>query len=148
MSDKTQQAALEGWMTLDADNPRLIGSRCTECGTYYFPKQSLFCRNPHCSSESFEDTPLSNKGRIWSYTNANYQPPEPYVSPDPFEPFTIAAVELEEEKMVIVGQTIAGLTCEDLKVGMPVELTIDTLYEDKDSQRMIWKWQLAEGAEA
>lgn len=147
MSNKPQVAALEGWLTLDHDNPRLIGSRCTECSTYYFPKQTLFCRNPHCSSESFEETPLSNTGKIWSYTNANYQPPEPYISADPFVPFTIAAVELDQEQMVIVGQAIEGITCNDLKVGMAVELTIDTLYEDDESERLIWKWKpVAKGA--
>src|SRR5690625_2546552 len=100
MSEKQRVAAIEGWFTLDPEAPQLIGSRCTECGTCYFPRQESFCRNPACQSTSFEEAPLSRTGTLWSYTNACYQPPEPFVAPDPFEPFAIAAVQLEEEGMI------------------------------------------------
>ena len=54
-----------------------------------------FCRNPACSGEEFESVELSRRGSVWSYTDAQYQPPPPYVSrTDPYEPFALAAVEL------------------------------------------------------
>ena len=31
--------AVEGWFTLD-DEPRLLGTRCRESGTYYFPPET------------------------------------------------------------------------------------------------------------
>ena len=41
--------------------------------------------------------PLSRRGTIWSYTDARYQPPPPYVPPPgDYEPFALAAVELDE----------------------------------------------------
>ena len=40
---------LEGWFTLDAAAPHLRGTRCTACGTYYFPQLKTFCRNPDCA---------------------------------------------------------------------------------------------------
>jgi len=145
MSDKPRVAALEGWYTLDGTKPQLIGSKCTACGTYYFPKQSRFCRNPACHGAEFEEVPLSRRGRVWSYTNACYQPPEPFVAPDPFVPFTIAAVELERERMVVLGQVVAGVDVNDLKVGAEMELVLDTLYSDEEAERVVWKWKPVTG---
>jgi len=134
-------AAIEGWYSLDENAPHLIGTQCTSCKTYYFPKQSNFCRNPDCGSETFEEVPLSRKGTIWSYTSASYKPPEPFVAPDPFVPYTIAAVELDWEKMIILGQVVTGVEPSDIKVGDAVELVMDTLYTDDEGEKMIWKWQ-------
>lgn len=142
MSSKPQAPAIEGWHTMDAQ-PRLIGSRCVKCGTYFFPKQSHYCKNPGCDSTEFEEVPLSRTGRIWSYTNACYKPPEPFKAPDPFVPYAIAAVELEEEQMVVLGQVIEGLTVEDLKVGMPMELVLEPLHETDEDIKVTWKWQPA-----
>ena len=47
----------------------------------------------------FKEVALSNRGKLWSYTTNHYKPPEPYISPDPFEPYTVAAVELNEERI-------------------------------------------------
>ena len=60
---------------------------------------------------------------------------------DPFEPYAIAAVQLEKEQMVVLGQVIEGVTCEDLKVGMPVELVLEQLHETDDDIKMTWKWK-------
>ena len=142
MTAKPTVAALEGWFTLDAQAPRLLGSRCKACGTVYFPKQTSFCRNPACEGTEFEEAPLSRRGRVWSCTNAAYQPPEPFVpTSDPFEPFTIAAVELEAERMVVLGQVVKGVDVTDLKVGQEMELVLDTLYTDAESEKLIWKWK-------
>ena len=141
MGNKPQAPAVEGWYTMDAEQPHLIGSCCSQCGTYYFPKQSNFCRNPHCDSSEFEEVQLSRTGKIWSYTNNCYQPPEPYVSADPFEPYAIAAVELEKEKMIVLGQVVKGVAVEDLKVGDEVEMVLESLYEDNENDKVVWKWK-------
>lgn len=137
---KEKVPALDGWFTLNQEKPHLLGTRCTCCGTYYFPRQSTYCKNPACDGEEFEVVELSRTGKVWSFTNACYQPPEPFVSPDPFVPFTIAAVELEKEKMIVLGQVIAGVNVSDLKAGMEMELVLDTLFEDANSEKITWKW--------
>lgn len=141
MSDNPQLPAIEGWFTMDTDQPHLIGSRCSDCGTYYFPKQFTYCKNPGCDSSEFEEVPLSRSGKVWSYTNACYQPPEPYVSPDPFKPYAIAAVELEKEQMIVLGQVIEGINVEQLKVGDPVELVLETLHESDEGDKVTWRWK-------
>lgn len=128
---------LEGWFTLDANKPHLLGTRCTTCGTFYFPKQNHFCRNPDCTGESFEEVQLSRSGKLWSFTNAAYQPPPPYVSNEPFQPFGIAAVELEKEKMIVLGQLATGVDLKTLKAGQQMELILQAL----DDGKITWKWK-------
>ncbi len=137
---KTRVPAVEGLFTMDAANPRLLGGKAPN-GSYSFPK-NLGGTDPYSPLGDTEEVELSNRGRIWSYTNSCYPPPPPFVSRhDPFVPVTIAAVEREVEKRVGLGQVVDGVTVDDLKVGMEVELVLDTLYEDDDHEYIVWKWR-------
>ncbi len=126
---------------MDEGAPSLLGSRCASCGTYYFPRESVMCRHPSCSSSELQELPLSRTGTVWSYTNACYAPPPPFVAKDPFEPFTIAAVELKQEGLTILGQVAGGLGVDDLVVGMKMELTLGPLYEDDEHEYLTWRWR-------
>ncbi|MAE97448.1 MAG: benzoylsuccinyl-CoA thiolase [Deltaproteobacteria bacterium] len=143
---KTPTPAVEGWFTLDRKAPHLLGTRCTSCSNVFFPKETTFCRNPACTGSEFEEVELSRTGRLWSFTNNCYAPPEPYQAADPFEPYAIAAVELEQERMVIMGQVVGGVGVEDLEAGMEMELVLDTLYEDDENEYLVWKWQPSQAA--
>jgi uncharacterized OB-fold protein len=135
--------AIEGWFTTGAE-PALTGSQCTSCGCVFFPPtayEGAFCRNPGCAGEVFEDVALSRRGVVWSYTDAQYQPPPPYLpATDPFEPFALAAVELPEG-LVVLGQVAAGYGVGDLHVGQEAELVVETLYTDDEGERTIWRWK-------
>jgi len=135
----TATPAIEGWFTTGPE-PALIGSRCSTCGCVFFPRTEGFCRNPVCDGESFDDVELSRRGRIWSYTDAQYQPPPPYIAGDQWEPFALAAVELPEG-LVVLGQVAHGYGVDDLKVGQEAELVVETLYSDDDGERTIWRWK-------
>jgi uncharacterized OB-fold protein len=143
MTAPTQVPAIEGWFTTGADGaaPALLGSRCDVCGTVAFPAETQFCRNPDCASSEFDTVELSRRGRIWSYTDARYQPPLPYVAADPYVPFCLAAVELAAEKLVVMGQVTAGVTVDDLSVGDEVELVVETLYSEDGTDYLVWKWR-------
>jgi len=141
MTAKAIIPALDGWFTMDAEKPHLIGTQCKSCSTYYFPKQTLFCKNPACNGDAFDEVQLSRTGKIWSFTNACYQPPEPYIAADPYVPYAIIAVELEKEKMVVLGQAVEGVDVSQLKAGMDVELVLEKLFEDEQSVKMTWKWK-------
>jgi len=143
MSEPTRTAAIEGWFSLDAEAPHLIGSKCPACGTYFFPPLLASCRNPSCTCEQLERAELSRVGHVWSYTNACYPPPAPYVAAVPFEPFAIAAVQLEKERMIVLGQVIRGVGVEQLRVGMRMELVLERLFANEDSEKLIWKWKPA-----
>ena len=144
------EPAIEGWFTDDPE-PALLGTRCAGCGTVFFPRVEGLCRNPGCFGRDLLEHRLSNRGRIWSYTDARYQPPPPYVVPgDEHEPFCLVAVELEDEAMVVMGQVVSGISVEDLDVGMPVRLVVDTLFVDAETEggpvrKTVWKWEPAYG---
>ena len=111
----------------------------------FFPPHPGFCRNPACSGEEFEETELSRRGTVWSYTDAQYQPPAPYIpATDPYVPFALAAVELPEG-IVVLGQLADGHGVEDVRVGSEVELVVETLYTDESGERTIWRWKPVSG---
>ena len=62
------------------------------------------------------------------------------MSPDPFVPYTVVAVELETEQMVVLGPLATGADPTKLRVGMEVELVLGPLYEDDDHEYVIWQW--------
>lgn len=137
----TAVPVIEGWFTT-GDAPSLLGRRCTVCGTYQFPPTGSWCPNPSCPSDEMETVALSRRGTVWSYTDAQYQPPPPYVPRhDPYQPFAIAAVELEVEKIVILGQVADGYGVGDLHVGTPVELVVEALERDGDTEKLVWRWR-------
>ena len=132
--------AIDGWFPTGAE-PALLGTRCTTCTTTYFPPTTGFCRNPVCSGEEFETVELSRRGTVWSYTDAQYQPPAPYVSrTDPYEPFALAAVELDEG-ITVLGQVAEGYGVRDLRVGAEVEIVVETLHGTDEGDLLIWRWK-------
>jgi len=138
---------VEGWFTT-GEAPALIGSRCTACASTYFPpvaSEGGFCRNPRCSSETFESVELSRRGVIWSYTDAQYQPPAPYVAADPYVPFAIAAVTLPEG-LTVLGQIATGFGVDDIRVGSEVELVVEPM-NGADADKVVWRWSPVGGVE-
>ena len=141
----TSVPAIEGWFTTD-EAPRLLGTRCTSCGTFSFPPSGGFCPNPECRGREFEPVELSRTGTVWSYTDAQYQPPPPYLPPrEEHVPFALAAVELAEEQMVVLGQVAEGYGVADLAVGAPVELVVEPLYEIDGVAHLIYRWKPVAG---
>ena len=143
---KKRVPAQEGWFTLD-EKPQLIGLRDKESGSCFFPKDVAISRAPGYADAELEEVKLSRTGKLWSYTTNHYAPPEPYVSPDPFVPYTVAAVELADERMVVLGQLAEGVDPAGLEVGQEMELVLGTLFEDDENEYVVWKWRPL-GAEA
>jgi hypothetical protein len=146
MTTKARVPALgaEGWFT-EEGGPALLGNRCTTCATAFFPKATYACRNPACGGTEFAEARLAGTGTVWSYTDARYQPPAPYVAAvEPYEPFVLAAVELDADGLVVLGQMTTGTTITDLHVGARVELAVETLFADDEHEYTIWKWKVVD----
>ena len=141
MSEKNRVPAVDGWFVADGEAINLIGSRCRQCKTYFFPKETFFCRNPDCQSKELDEVPFGRTGKLWSYTTNHYQPPAPYISKEPFEPYTVAAVELTAERMVVLGQLADGVDPATIEVGQEMQLVLATLYEDDENEYIVWKWK-------
>jgi len=140
---RTPTPVVAGWFTGDGNDFRLLGTRCRACSSVFFPREDTHCRNPGCLGGHLEEVPLSRCGRVWSYTDARYRPPSPYVTdPElPWEPYALIAVELEAERMVVLGQAVPGVTVADLAVGMEVEVVPGVLHEDAETIWTTWQWR-------
>jgi len=137
---KPRVPAVDGWFTT-GDEPALLASRGVDTGSYFFPKNLAFSRNPAAPTEELAEVELSRRGRVWSWATNHYQPPEPYVAPDPFVPYTVLAVELETEQMIVLGPLAPDADPASLHVGTEVELTTGTLYEDDEHEYVVWQWK-------
>jgi uncharacterized OB-fold protein len=143
---KTKVPAAEGWFTMDEAAPALVGARGAQSGSFFWPTAIATSGNPSAPGEARDEVELSRTGRLWSWTTNHYQPPEPYVAPDPFVPYTVCAVELEQESMVVLGQLATAADPELLEVGMEMELVLGTLFEDDDNEYVVWQWAPLHGA--
>ena len=74
--------AIEGWFTTGrgAGAARVAVHDLRDGLLPADPSPAGFCRNPACDGEEFETVELSRRGTVWSYTDAQYQPPPPYVA--------------------------------------------------------------------
>ena len=138
MTDSEKIPIIEGLFTLDPEEPRLIGSRCTSCGTYYFPK-TISCSNPDCNDKMVEESLLSRRGKLWSFTVQHYPPPPPFKAQEPFVPFGIGVVELPEE--IRVAGILTESDPEKLKIGMELELLLEKAYEEDGEEVVTWKFR-------
>ncbi|MFE9258300.1 Zn-ribbon domain-containing OB-fold protein [Streptomyces sp. NPDC006879] len=142
---RTRTPVVAGWFTEGPPGGefRLLGTRCTQCGSYFFPREDSYCRNPACEGEELTQVPLSPRGRIWSYTDGRYRPPAPYPSdPDQaWKPYVLIAVELAVERMVVLGQAAPSVRVAELAVGMEVEVVPGVLNQDGDTLFTTWHWR-------
>ena len=113
----TRKPVADGVFT---DEPRLIGSRCRNCGNHMFPVQSG-C--PKCTANDTETVELSPRGTLWTWTVQGFPPKSPpYIgSDDPatFQPFGVGYVELPGQ--VKVEARLTESDPEKLRIGMEME---------------------------
>jgi len=125
----------EGVFTWPADEPQLIGSRCTACGIVTFPTQDS-C--PRCATTAMEEQLLARRGRLWAWTTQAFPPPSPpYAGPagKEFVPFGVGYVELPGEVKVETRLTEADPDV--LRTGMEMELAIVPFGTDAEGNEIV-----------
>jgi uncharacterized protein len=131
----TTTPVADGLFTWPADEPQLIGSRCTECGIITFPTQDS-C--PRCATTAMEEHLLARRGTLWAWTTQDFPPPSPpYAGPtgDAFVPYGIGYVELPGEVKVETRLTEAGPDV--LRLGMEMELVVVPFRIDDDGNEVV-----------
>ncbi|MFQ5699871.1 MAG: Zn-ribbon domain-containing OB-fold protein [Myxococcota bacterium] len=122
-----------------ADGARLLGSRCATCGTPYFPRVDR-CRKPDCERSRIEEHAFGPRGVLWSRAIQNYPPPEPALFDEPYVPYAIGVVDLDEGLRVV-----GRIDCADpeaVAAGAPVELVIGPIGHDADGgEQVSWKFR-------
>lgn len=120
--------------TIADGGPRLLGSRCQDCGNHVFPVQDG-C--PRCTSDRSEVVELSTRGTLWTWTVQGFPPKAPpYLGPtDPFVPYGVGYVELPGEVKVEARLTEADPAA--LRIGMEMELVLETLCVDDAGDEIV-----------
>jgi uncharacterized OB-fold protein len=134
MTTKKRVHAVEGLFAETDDGPRLLGSKCRGCGAAYFPRDSV-CHNPDCSDPTMEDANFGPTGKIWSCAVQNYAPPPPVLTREPYEPYAMGMIDLDD------GLRVMGrIDIDDpmsVKVGGKVELVLGGLCDDDDGNEIV-----------
>lgn len=106
----------------------LYGQKCKVCGTAYFPRQHVCMK---ClSRDKFEDIRLSDKrGEIFTYTIDNLT-----VSLDP--PTVQCVLDIEGCRFYC---SMTDRDPQEVKVGMPVEMTFRKFHEGAGVMNYFWK---------
>ena len=111
----------------------LIASKCRECGDLSFPKLNR-CKNPACLNPDVEVRHLGAEGRLESFTVQHYEPPPPFVADQPFRPFGIGLIELDDGIMILgrIRTDDVGLLAVGMQVRLRVAPTITTSDQGED----------------
>ena len=126
-TERMQRPVAEGLFQFSDGQPRLLGSRCKGCATFYFPR-SLGCRNPRCPHKQIEDASFGRSGTLYSHTVQAYRPPALFRMDD-WSPYPIGLIDLPEGLRVMA--MITGGTPQELRIGMPMTLSTKVLFIDE-----------------
>ena len=96
--------------------------RCGACGHVRFPP-ALLC--PRCLSEQHEWTPLSGRGKVYSWIVV-HQSQHPAFNAD--APYNVAIVELEEGPRLHTN--LVDCANDQIHIGMPVEVVFERVSDD------------------
>jgi len=95
--------------------------RCQTCKTWvHYPKPSCW----NCSSGDLKPEQVSGRGTVYSYTVTHQDVPG-YTAP-----FAVVIVELEEQAGLRMVSYVVDVPPEDVRIGMPVEVTFQPVAED------------------
>ena len=113
----------------------LVGSKCKRCGTPQYPSQRI-CVKPGCGAvDEMEPYCFSDKkARLFTYTGDNLAPCD-----DP--PQVYGLVDFE-----VGGRSLFDMTdcvLEDVRVGMPVEMSFRKVYSDPERGIHNYWWKAA-----
>ena len=108
-------------------SPYLISSKCTTCGSYFFPTRAI-CLS--CHTETLEEAPLTGKGKVYTFSIARQQLPGALVQ----VPYAIAIVVMDEGCQI---HTVITEDWESVKIGMDVEVYFEKVFEDEEGNDLL-----------
>lgn len=86
--------------------------------------------------DQYEQIQLPREGRLWSWTVQRFRPKTPpYTGPETFEAFAMGYVELPGT--VIVEARLTDIAFDELRIGMPLILTVVPFATDPDGTTVL-----------
>jgi uncharacterized protein len=132
----------EGVFTWPADDPQLIGGRCSSCAAVTFPLTGSCAR---CGSTEVAEHLLPRRGTLFTWTTQDFLPKEPYASGETmetFRPYGVGLVQLGDEVKVESRLTVADPA--ELDFDMEVELVVVPFREDGEDTVVTFAFQPVE----
>ena len=128
-----------GYFTVPDDPnepPRLLGSRCLDCGEHFFPRRAVCAK---CLSERTTGVELAPRGTLYSYTFVHF----PLFGSMRVEHigYGVGQVDLPEGPRVQL--PLAGKQ-EEYRVGMELEAELDPLREENGQEVVIIRFRPVE----
>ena len=116
-----------------AEPPRLLGSRCEDCGEHFFPRRAICAK---CLGERTADVLLGPRGTLYSYTFVHF----PLFGSTRLEHvgYGVGQVDLPEGPRVQL--PLAGRQ-EDYRVGQTVEAELEPLREEAGQDVVIIRFR-------
>ena len=121
-----------GYFTIPDDpseKPRLLGSRCRACGEHFFPRRVVCAR---CLEQEMEEVPLGPHGTLYTWTYVHF-PLFGGRSADPGG-YAVGQIDLPEGPRV---QSVLSGGPDAFRIGMPMELELETLRENREGQEVV-----------
>ncbi|WP_243751215.1 OB-fold domain-containing protein [Paraburkholderia sp. BL10I2N1] len=112
--------------------PRLIGSRCRNCGEVYFAAGEG-CTS--CRSTSMDSFDIGREGILWSWTIQSFLPKAPYNSGETeadFKPYGVGYVEMPSGVKIESRLSVADSA--KLKIGMSMTLAVEPYGKTPDGE--------------
>ncbi|MCD6518567.1 MAG: Zn-ribbon domain-containing OB-fold protein [Anaerolineae bacterium] len=110
----------------------LTGEICPHCGAKLFPPRDI-C--PHCGKPARTPYHFSGRGTVYSFSIV-YNPPEGF---EPFVPYVVALVKLEEGSLITAQLTDVEPEC--VYIGMPVEMVTRKMREEDEDGLVIYNYK-------
>lgn len=146
MAATVRSPVVEGLFSEGPEGARLLGSRCTTCSTPYFPASGI-CHNPGCSDSQVQDASFGPSGIVWSSSIQNYPPPPPARYDEPYVPYALGVVDLDDGLRVVGRMAVDDPS--SVSVGDRVELVIEALcHQDDGSEPVSWMFRPVGDTEA
>lgn len=130
-------------LVLDEAAPALLGTRCEDCGTLYYP-QVVSCRNPECKGKHVVPARIAGRGTLYSFTIQRYRPPALFAL-EPWHPYALGLVDVEDGLRVM---GIVDAPPEDIRIGMPLRLSTLVSNDDAGNAVVTHSFVPDEGADA
>jgi len=132
MTAKPRVPIEPGYFTIPVEpdeRPRLLGSRCRSCGEQFFPRRVVCAR---CLAKDTEDVTLGPRGTLYTWTYVHF--PLFGGSRADADGYAVGQIDLPEGPRV---QAVLSGGPEDFRIGMPMELDLETLRESKQGEDVV-----------
>lgn len=112
-----------------AQPPRLLGSRCPACGEHFFPRRAVCAKCLHVGTEEVE---LGTRGRLYTYTYVHF----PLFNSRRADHggYGVGQVDLPEGPRI---QSVLAGGPEDFRIGMEMQIELETLRENDEGQEVV-----------